>query len=225
MKTIQTAFMRRGYDRIIVHLLAALILTPTLQANEIIKAGRFSEGSLSGWKSKAFAGETSYRLRDLGGKTVLLAESHASASGLFRQMQVDLTRTPYLNWCWQVIEPLPPLPERTKPGDDYAARIYLVKKGGIFFWKTKALNYVWSSGQARESLWPNAFAGDNVMMLAVRSRGDAGWRCEKRDLRADWRRAFGEATDRIDAVALMTDSDNSKQHTAAYYGDIWFSSN
>lgn len=194
-----------------------------LQAQEILKLGSFSSGSLSGWKTKSFAGETRYRLVSLNGRTVLEAKAKTSASGLYREIFIDLNRTPYLNWCWQVIEPLSPLPETTKPGDDYAARIYLVKQGGLAFWKTQALNYVWSSSQAQEALWPNAFAGRKVMMLAVRT-GESGWQCEKRDVRADWQRAFGQALDSIDAVALMTDSDNSKQQTAAYYGDLWFSS-
>ncbi len=194
-----------------------------LQAQEILKLGSFSEGSLTGWKTKSFAGETRYRLVPLNGQTALEAKAKASASGLYREISIDLNRTPHLNWCWQVIEPLPPLPETTKAGDDYAARIYLVKQGGLVFWRTKALNYVWSSSQPPEALWPNAFAGRNVMMLAVRT-GERHWQCEKRDVRADWRRAFGEEPDHIDAVALMTDSDNSKQQTAAYYGDLWFSS-
>ncbi|MDT8406358.1 MAG: DUF3047 domain-containing protein [Methylococcales bacterium] len=69
------------------------------------------------------------------------------------------------------------------------------------------------------------FADNSVMMLAVRSKDDHGWQCEKRDLRADWQRAFGETPDKLDAIALMTDSDNSNGKTKAYYGDIWFSSN
>ncbi len=157
-------------------MIAVIGLAPTLEAREILKLGSFSEGSLTGWKTKSFAGKTHYRLVPLNGQTALEAKAKASASGLYREMSIDLNRTPHLNWCWQVIEPLPPLPETTKPGDDYAARIYLVKKGGLVFWSTKALNYVWSSSQAPEALWPNAFAGMNVMMLVVRT-GESHWQC------------------------------------------------
>ncbi|HHJ37970.1 MAG TPA: DUF3047 domain-containing protein [Methylothermaceae bacterium] len=202
-------------------LLAAL----TVHAGEILTVGNFSEGDLKNWKTKSFAGQTYYQFAKLNDRTVLKAESKASASGLFKEIEVNVAKTPYLHWCWQLIQPLPPLPETSKPGDDYAARIYLVKKGGLAFWRTRALNYVWSSSQAKESLWPNAFAGDNVMMLAVRNAKDkpGQWRCEKRDLRADWQRVFGKPAEKIDVIAIMTDSDNSKKSTAAYYGDIWFS--
>ncbi len=201
-----------------------LLFALPLWARDTLQVGRFSAADLSGWKEKKFKNRTRYRLLETQHNHVLLAEARASASGLFRKIHVDLHKTPYLHWCWQVIEPLPPLPEETKAGDDYVARIYIVKQGGLAFWRTRALNYVWSSSHAREALWPNAFAGHNVMMLAVRNRDERGWICEKRNVRADWRRAFGEDPDQIDAVALMSDSDNSQERTVAHYGDIWFSS-
>ena len=204
--------------------LALCLLALSAVAGERLEVGRFSAGDLSGWQEKRFQGRTRYTLVRRGWCLVLRAEASAGASGLVKPVQIDLKRTPWLNWCWQVAEPLPPLDERHKAGDDYGARIYLVKKGGLAFWNTRALNYVWSSSQKPGSRWPNAFAGRAVMMWALRGPRDDGWRCEKRHLPRDWRKAFGRAVDRIDAVALMTDSDNSRQHTVAYYGDIWFSS-
>ena len=61
-------------------------------------------------------------------------------------------------------------------------------------------------------------------MMALRSgTAEAGrWVEEKRDVRADFRRLFGEDIDTLDAVALMTDSDSSGQTASAWYGDIRF---
>ncbi len=199
-------------------------LTTLAMAGERLEVGRFSAGDLGGWQERRFHNQTRYTLVRRAGHRVLRAEARAGASGLVKAVRVDLQRTPWLNWCWQVVEPLPPLAERTRAGDDYAARLYLIKKGGLAFWKTRALNYVWSSSQRPGSRWPNAFAGESVMMWALRGPKDTGWRCEKRHLPRDWRKAFGRAVDHIDAVALMTDSDNSGRHTVADYGDIWFSS-
>jgi len=204
-------------------LILGFTLSP-VSGGEIIRVGRFSSGDLHAWKEKRFQGSTRYQVVQSPYGQVLEAQTNGSASGLFRKIRIDLAQTPFIHWCWEVLTPLPALPEESKTGDDYAARIYLVKKGGLAFWRTRALNYVWSSSHPRESLWPNAFAGNNVMMLALRNRDDQGWMCEKRNVRADWQRAFGEVPDRIDAVALMSDGDNSQNPTAAYYGDIWFSS-
>jgi len=205
-------------------LFGPLLFAGAAWAAQTIGVGRFSAGDLSGWAEQVFEGRTLYTWVRHSETRVLRAEARATASGLVKPISVDLRRTPWLHWCWQAVKPLPPLDERSKSGDDYAARIYLIKKGGLAFWRTRALNYVWSASQEPGSLWPNAFAGRAVMMLAVRGPGDGGWHCEKRHVPGDWRRAFGKSTDRIDAVALMTDSDNSGKHTVALYGDIWFSS-
>ncbi len=60
--------------------------------------------------------------------------------------------------------------------------------------------------------------------MALRSgTKDAGrWVGEKRDIRADFRQLFGEDIAHIDAVALMTDTDNRGQSATAWYGDIYF---
>jgi hypothetical protein len=49
------------------------------------------------------------------------------------------------------------------------------------------------------------------------------WVTHKRNVWADLREQFGEHIVSVDAVALMTDTDNSGGHAQASYGDIWFS--
>ncbi len=194
------------------------------QQSPPILIGDFSHNTLAGWKEKKFSGNTRYQLVQQGDRIVLQAEADASASGLFKEITVDLTTHPYLNWEWKIDKPHPPLAERTKAGDDYAARIYVVVKGGLMFWKTRAINYVWASKEEKGSVWPNAFVGKNAMLLAVRSAADkpGGWYQEKRNVYEDLKEIFGEEIKTIHAVAIMTDSDNSKGSVAASYGDISF---
>jgi Protein of unknown function (DUF3047) len=190
-----------------------------------IPVGEFLREKLDGWEEKSFEGNTRYTLVEQGGRRVLKAESRAAASGLFREIRVDLDKTPFLNWSWRIENSLGGLDEQTKQGDDYSARVYVVVSGGLAFWRTRAVNYVWASRSPKGFEWPNAFAGDNAMMVALRS-GEANvrkWVREKRDVRADLRRFFGSDIRYIDAVALMTDTDNSQQQATAYYGDIFFS--
>ena len=194
------------------------------QQGSPILIGDFSHNTLAGWKEKKFSGNTRYQLVQQGDRIVLQAEADASASGLFKEITVDLTTHPYLNWEWKIDKPHPPLAERTKAGDDYAARIYVVVKGGLMFWKTRAINYVWASKEEKGSVWPNAFVGKNAMLLAVRSAADKPefWYQEKRNVYEDLKEIFGEEIKTIHAVAIMTDSDNSKGSVAASYGDISF---
>lgn len=194
-------------------------------ADSGLAIGEFSRNSLAGWEQKSFKGETRYHLQKLDGATVLFADSHAAGSGLFKEQAIDLEQTPILNWSWRIANRLTGLDERSKAGDDYAARVYVVVKGGLAFWQTKAINYVWAGNSAKDSIWPNAFAGDHAMMLALRGPEAPlnSWQTEKRNVRADFKQLFGEDVRRIDAVAIMTDTDNSNGSVSAVYGDIWFS--
>ena len=87
-----------------------------------------------GWKEKVFSGRTVYT--SLPAEGLLMAESRGTASGLYHEGRVDLRLTPWLNWSWKVGNVLEGVNEREKSGDDYPARIYVVAKGGVAFWRT-----------------------------------------------------------------------------------------
>lgn len=192
-----------------------------------VVVGSFSSATLVGWESKKFNGVTNYQLTDLAGDKVLKAESKGTASGLFKKQRIDLRRTPVMNWRWRIEKRLGKLNEQAKSGDDYVARVYVVISGGLAFWRTRAINYVWAGASPKGKVWPNAFAGDHAMMIALRSATDetGTWYTEKRNVLVDLKRQFGEEIRYIDAVAVMTDTDNGKGSAVAYYGDIFFSAN
>ncbi len=204
--------------------LLAGALTAEPVADEVNVAA-FSAGSLAGWEEERFAGSTEYRLQPGpdGGPTALRARTQGAASGMYREIPIDLERTPWLHWSWRVDAVYSGLDETRKDGDDYPARIYVVISGGLRFWNTRALNYVWSSSRPVGSHWPNAFTA-NAQLLAVESGPEhlGQWRHYRRNLRDDWQQLFGEEIDEVDGVALMTDSDNGGQSAGAWYGDIWF---
>lgn len=203
-----------------------VLYVTNIGANENILVGKFSQADKSGWENHSFEGHTSYELVQDGDITVLKAESNASASGLINRTRIDLAKTPYLNWQWKVDKSLYRLAETLKEGDDFAARIYIIVDGGVFFWNTLALNYVWSSSQPINSLWDNPFTS-NAKMIAVQTgnKNSNQWQTEKKNIRKDLRKAYGKDIRIIDAIAIMTDTDNSGQKATAYYGDIFFSKN
>ncbi len=193
---------------------------------EILGVGNFSHQDLTGWEAKKFVGETEYSLTSLEGEWVVRAVSRNSASGLIKKIRVDLAEYPFLNWKWRIETHLPgTFDESLKSGDDYAARIYGVVSGGLAIWNTRALNYVWAKNSPQAKTWPNAFAPDNAMMMALRSAQDrlAVWQSEKRNVRDDFKQAFGREIRFIDAVVIMSDTDNTGGKVIAHYGDIYFS--
>jgi len=179
------------------------------------------------WEERIFKGSTRYRSVMLEDEKVLRAEARGSASALYQEHRIDLQQTPYLHWRWLIDETLEgSVNEQTKAGDDYVARLYVIQSGGLAFWRSKALNYVWTTGQAEGSRWNNAFGGGNVKMWSLNSGDEqAGlWQSHTRDIRADWLEVFGEDIDYIDGIAVMTDTDNTGQLATAWYADIVFSS-
>jgi len=46
------------------------------------------------------------------------------------------------------------------------------------------------------------------------------WRQYERDVRADFEQAFGEPPGPLQALAIMTDSDNTQGQTRGWYGEI-----
>ena len=212
------------YIKKLVRTILFFALCPAWAGEQVVSFAEFSKSNLQGWEPHEFDGKTRYQIVSLDNRTVLMASSEAAASGLVKKQRVDLNKTPFLNWSWRVENTLSPINEKSKKGDDYPARLYIIVSGGLFFWKTKALNYVWASEQKAGSVWPNAYTS-NAQMLAVESGGDrAGkWVHEKRNVKADLKKLFGEDIQYIDALALMSDTDNSKKTAISYYGDIFFS--
>lgn len=185
---------------------------------------RFKTDSLAGWERKQFKGVTDYRPVRENGVLVLQARSRASASGLFHKVNLDPNRFRYLSWSWKIAATVPGGDERSKAGDDYAARVYVVFPGR-FFWQTRAINYIWANQLPRGEAIPNAFTA-NAQMVAVQSGpAKAGqWLTEQRDILADYRRLFGGEPGEIGAVAIMTDTDNTGGEATAWYGEITLSS-
>lgn len=217
--------------RVVAATLSALFLNFSYSANaeddHNLTIGRFSQGKLDNWEIKEFSGKTEYQIVNDNGERksrVLKAKSKGSASGLFIEKRIDLEKTPYLHWSWKTEKLYSNLDESKKQGDDFVARIYIVLDGGLFFWKTRALNYVWSSSFRKGQAWPNPFTA-NATMFAVES-GDKNlgkWLHYSRNVGEDLKKLMNKEVRYIDGVALMTDSDNAGQQATTYYGDIYFS--
>lgn len=193
---------------------------------QTIPVGIFTTRDSSGWAEKSFKGHTSYRfVKDPEiNKIVMQAETRNEASGRFKNIKIDLTRTPFLNWSWKIEKPYAGVDENSKAGDDFPVRVYVVVERGFLGLSTKALNYVWAGENPVGASWPNPFTSQARMLAVNSGTSDAGkWVAHKRNVRDDLNAAFGEDFIEIHAVAIMTDGDNSGQQARAWYGDISFS--
>lgn len=178
-------------------------------------AERYRESPVPGWREVLFEGRTRY----VPGGDCVAAHSEGAASGLIRRVQQGLAEKPWLVWSWRARAPLrgAAAPERSREGDDFLARVYVIHEG-FFFWQTRALNYVWSREQPVGESWPNPFT-DRAVMVAVQSGTDGlgEWQSFRRNVREDFRRFHDMDIDRVDAVAVMTDTDNTGGVAEACY--------
>jgi hypothetical protein len=195
-----------------------LLARPCFSGEWIV--GNFGAGDLSGWTSKVFKGETYYSFVKEDGRTVLKANSRAAASGLYKKMDLDPRAYPVLRWSWKIEHTIKKGNERTKAGDDYAARVYVVFPKTLF-WKTRAINYIWANSLDIGTAVPNAYTSNSIMVAVESGNGKAGnWVDEERNIYEDYRKFFGEEPPLLGAVALMTDTDNTGEEAVAWYGDI-----
>ncbi|SKA09665.1 Protein of unknown function [Trichlorobacter thiogenes] len=201
----------------------SVLLTHFPALAEEIAVSRFATDGLKGWETKSFKGTTDYSLVQENGRTVLKAHAKAAASGLSKKLKFSPVNHRYLKWNWKIANTIAQGNEKTKQGDDYAARVYVVFPGR-FFWQMRALNYIWANKLPKGEFVPNAFTS-NALLIAVESgQSKAGqWVSEERDILADFRRVFGEDPPDAGAIAIMTDTDNTGAEATAWYGDITLS--
>ena len=206
---------------LLLKILLLVLFSPAVSmATDVIELGSFSSSGLSGWSEKSFQGTTEYRIVEEGGEKVLYAKSENSASGLVFETSFDPQQFPILSWRWKVSDTISKGDSRSKAGDDYAARVYVVFPHW-FFPKTKTLNYIWANQLPKNSSQLSVYTS-NAMMIAVESgSAKAGeWVTVQRNLLDDYRKAFGEEPAKVGAIAIMTDTDNTGETAEAWYGDI-----
>ena len=172
---------------------------------------------------REFAQRTEYRVAnasetEAGHPAVFARCSGQEASALVVERETSLRDTPILEWRWRVDSIYDNIDETEKSGDDYPARVYVVAERWPRF-RSRAINYVWSSEQPQGETWENAFASQ-FQMVAIQSGEEklGQWITERRDVRADFRQLHGMDLDTVDALAIMTDCDNAGQQATAWYG-------
>lgn len=205
---------------VIIIFLSAFV---SLSNADEIPVSRFNSEGLTGWESKSFKGVTDYRIIKENGVSAVKAVSNGSASGMVNKISFNPAKYRYLRWSWKISGTVKGGDERTKAGDDYAARVYVLFPGK-FFWQMKAINYIWANKLVKGSSVPSAYAADSRMVAVESGNGKAGqWLTEERDLLADYRALFGSDPQEVEAVAIMTDTDNTGWSAEAWYGEIFLS--
>ena len=204
-----------------------LIFQQSLSA-EIIKVFDFTEIEFETLKVKKVRGaknKTKYLLGKNENGNYLRSEAENAASGLGKEIKINLSKTPFLNITWKVEKDLSGIIENSKKGHDYAARVFVIKKTGATPLSNRAMNYVYSSNNEINSNQPSPYTKKSIdYVLSTTKENLNEWVTVKVNVKEHFKKFHDLDVNDIEGVAIMTDTDNSKKTAIAYYQNIYFSS-
>src|SRR5210317_2441684 len=203
-----------------------LFLTSVATANEV-KVFEFTEIELSELEVRKVRGadnKTKYSVGSNDNGNFLKAVADNAASGLGKEIKIDLNETPFINITWKVEKDLPNIIENSKKGHDFAARVFVIKKTGATPLSNRAINYVFSSNNDVGKYWPSPYTKKSIdYVLSTTKNNKNTWVTVKANVQKDFKKLHEIDVTEISGIAIMTDTDNSKLKAISYYQDIYFS--
>jgi hypothetical protein len=213
--------------KLIFKILAILLIATNLLIAEEVKVFDFTEIELSELQVRKVRGADNKTLYSIGSNengNFLKSVANNAASGLGKEIKIDLNKTPFINITWKIEKDLAGIKENTKKGHDYAARVFVIKKTGATPLSNRAINYVFSSNSEIGLNWPSPYTKksvDNVLSSTKNNLNE--WITVKANVKEDFRRFHNLDVNELDGLAIMSDTDNSKMKSVAYFQNIYFS--
>ena len=219
-------FKKKKMKFIFKILMSLLIMTEFSHANEI-KVFEFTEAELSQLEVRKVRGADNNTVYTVGSNengNFLKAVADNAASGLGKELKIDLNKTPFINITWKIESDLRGIRENTKKGHDFAARVFAVKKTGATPLSNRAINYVFSSNKEIGFNSPSPYTKksiDNVLSTTINNFDK--WVTVKANVKEDFKKFHNLDVNELDGLAIMSDTDNSKKKAVAYFQNIYFS--
>jgi len=192
-----------------------------------IKIFDFTEDELAELKVRKVRGADNKTLYSVGSNengNFLKSVADNAASGLGKEIKIDLNKTPFINITWKIEKDLSGIKENTKKGHDFAARVFVIKKTGATPLSNRAINYVFSSNNDVGTSWPSPYTKKSIdNVLATTKNNFNEWITVKANVKEDFKKFHSLNVDQLDGLAIMSDTDNSKMKSIAYFQNIYFS--
>ena len=154
----------------------------------------------------------------------LKAVADNAASGLGKEVKIDLNKTPFINITWKIEKDLQGINENSKKGHDFAARVFAVKKTGATPLSNRAINYVFSSNSVVGQSWPSPYTKKSIDNVLATTKDNLNvWVTVKANVKEDFKKFHDLDVNELDGLAIMADTDNSKMKSISYFQNIYFS--
>ncbi len=206
--------------------ITSLIFLSSVYA-ETVKVFEFTEKELSELEIRKVRGadnKTSYTLGSNENGNYLKAVADNAASGLGKEIKIDLNKTPFINITWKIEKDLRGIKENTKKGHDYAARVFAIKKTGATPLSNRAINYVFSSNSQVGENRPSPYTKKSIDNVLATTKDNLNeWVTVKANVKEDFKKFHDLDVNELDGLAIMADTDNSKMKSISYFQNIFFS--
>ena len=194
---------------------------------ENINIFKFTEQELSELDVRKVRGadnKTVYTVGSNENGNYLKAVADNAASGLGKEIKIDLNKTPFINITWKIEKDLQGINENSKKGHDFAARVFAVKKTGATPLSNRAINYVFSSNSAVGQSWPSPYTKKSIDNVLATTKDNLNvWVTVKANVKEDFKKFHDLDVNDLDGLAIMADTDNSKMKSVSYFQNIFFS--
>ena len=211
------------FRNFIITIFSSFLLLTNVNA-EKITIFDFTDEELKTLKVKKVKGETTWTLDANEKGNFIKAEAEGKGSGLGKEIKIDLLKTPFINITWKVEKDLSGIDEKSKKGHDYAARVFVIKKTGSTMLSNRAINYVFSSNNNVDENWYSPYTKKSLdYVLSTTKENLNTWVTVKANVKNDFKKFHDLDVVDLTAVAIMTDTDNSKLKAVSYYQNIFFS--
>jgi len=226
-KFCQNNVLTNFFMKILVKIFVLVFITINFSSANEVKVFEFTESELSQLQVRKVRGADKKTVYSIGANengNYLKSVADNAASGLGKEVKIDLNKTPFINITWKIEQDLKGIKENTKKGHDFAARVFAVKKTGATPLSNRAINYVFSSNNDVGLNWPSPYTKksvDNVLSSTKNSLSE--WVTVKSNVKEDFKKFHDLDVNELDGLAIMSDTDNSKMKSIAYYQNIYFS--
>ena len=194
---------------------------------EDVKIFEFTDTELSKLEVRKVRGADNKTIYEVGSNengNFLKAIADNAASGLGKEVKIDLNQTPFINITWKIERDLPGIKENTKKGHDFAARVFVIKKTGATPLSNRAINYVFSSNNEVGFHSPSPYTKKSIDNVLASTKNHLNeWITVKSNVKEDFKKFHDLDVNKLDGLAIMSDTDNSKMIAIAYYQNIYFS--
>ena len=196
---------------------------------DVINVFEFTNSELSKLEVRKVRGADNKTVYSIGSNengNYLKAIADNAASGLGKEINIDLNKTPFINITWKIEKDLKGIKENTKKGHDFAARVFVIKKTGATVLSNRAINYVFSSNKGVGFNSPSPYTKKSIdNVLATTKENLDKWITVKANVKDDFKKFHDLDVNQLDGLAIMVDTDNSKMKAISYFQNIYFSAN